>query len=165
MPNNRTLWIASGVLAVVIAVLTVVVINNRPDPNARPYLKIYGGGFVFNYRIGEVFYGFTARIMRPIDVGTVLEAEFENPAGGDPIVVTQRLGAKAPTLSVRTPGVKGVEKGRDYKVVVRLRNRDSGKVFAQYEKSYASNLDQEIMPDGPLTVGAGLSPAAGCEAG
>ena len=155
MPSNRTLFIAAAALAAIVLLLTVIVVANRPDPDARPYLKIHGGGFVFNYRIAEVFYGFSARIMRPIDVGTVLEAEFEDPAGGDPIIVRQRIGAKAPTLTVRTPAVHGVVKGKAYKVVVRLRRRQTNEVFARYERSYSSNIGQEVMPEGPLTVGPG----------
>jgi len=155
MPSNRTLWIAGGALAVVIAVLTAIVLANRPDPNAKPYLVLQGGGFIFNYRVAEMFYGFSARIVRPVDVGTVLEAEFEDPAGGAPIVVAQRIGSRAPTVSVRSPAVHGVVKGRPYKVVVRLRDRDTGAVFAQYHKDYASNIGEEVMPKGPLTIGPG----------
>lgn len=155
MPTNRTLWIAGGVLGAVIAVLAAIVLAHRPDPDSKPYLKVQGGGFVFNYRVGEVFYGFSARIMRPIDVGTVLEAEFEDPAGGEPIVLRQRIGAKAPTLTMRTPGVTGVEKGRKYKVAIRLRHRDTNAVIAQYDRTYAAKIGMEKMPDGPLTVGPG----------
>lgn len=155
MPSNRTLWMIAAGLAVTILVLTAIVIANRPDPGARPYLKFTGGGFVFNYRIAEIFYGFTARIVRPIDVGTVLEAEFEDPAGGDPIVVRQRIGSRVPTLTMRTPAVTGVVKGRSYKVVVRLRRREGDEVFAVYEKSYSSNIGEEVMPKTPLTVGPG----------
>ncbi len=155
MPTNRTLWMIGLGLAVTIVVLTAIVVANRPDPDAKPYLKFTGGGFIFNYRIAEIFYGFTARIVRPVDVGTVLEAEFEDPAGGDPIVVRQRIGSLVPTLTVRTPAVHGVVKGRPYKVVVRLRRRDGNEVFAVYQRSYSSNIGEEVMPKAPLTVGPG----------
>ena len=57
------------------------------DPDT-PYLEFTGGGFIFNYRIGEAFYGFVVKPRREIPENTEIVAEFEDPAGGDPIIVT-----------------------------------------------------------------------------
>ncbi|MCW2306988.1 hypothetical protein [Rhodobium gokarnense] len=155
MPSNRTLVISAAFVALFMVVAGVVVIANRPDPNARPYLQIQGGGFIFNYRVAEMFYGFTARIMRPISVGTVIEATFEDPAGGDPIVVAQRIGSRVPTVMVRSPAVHGVEKGKPYDVTIRLLDRDDGTEMARYQRSFSSNIGEEVMPKKPLTIGPG----------
>ncbi len=49
------------------------------DPNA-PYLNFAGGGFVFNYRNAEAFYGFVAKPVRTLPEGGSIEAQFEVPA-------------------------------------------------------------------------------------
>ncbi len=48
------------------------------DANA-PYLSFAGGGFIFNYRNAEAFYGFVAKPLRTLPEGGVIEAQFEVP--------------------------------------------------------------------------------------
>ncbi|MCC2112711.1 MAG: hypothetical protein KDJ16_11815 [Hyphomicrobiales bacterium] len=146
---------AGGVAAILFVAALAFVLVNREDPDAKPYLAFRGGGFVFNYRIAEVFYGFNVQIVRPVPVGTIIDAEFEDPAGGAPIKVQERIGTLSTRYSLRTPPVKGVVAGKSYRVVVRLRDRDTDNVFATYERSYASNVGDEVMPAAPLTVGPG----------
>jgi hypothetical protein len=57
------------------------------ESDDRPYLEFIGGGFIFNYRLAEADYGFVAKPVRRIPAGTILEAVFEDPNGGEPIVV------------------------------------------------------------------------------
>lgn len=149
----RWALMALGVLA--IGAATAYVLANREDPDSKPYLAFLGGGFMFNYRVADTFYGFTAKVIRPVPVGTVLEAQFEDPAGGQPIIVRERMGTEKQQYALRTPGVLGVKKDRPYKVIVRLLERDTDRVIWQTEKHYSSVIDQTVMPEGPLTIGPG----------
>ena len=143
------------IAAVAVALSLVYVLANRPDPGEKPYLSFLGGGFIFNYRIGEVIYGFTAQVTRPLPVGTVIEAEFEDPAGGSPLLARVRIGTEKLRYSLTSPPVRGVVADRAYHVTVRLIARDGADILARYDKSYVSQVGQEVMPQGPLTVGPG----------
>lgn len=90
------------------AVLFVVGWFTREDPADAPYLKILGGGFMFNYREAEIFYGFTAQVVRPLASGSIIEATFEDPAGGAPLVVSERVSTMTDRYALRTPPVRGV---------------------------------------------------------
>ena len=59
---------------VLLAVLFAAGWLTRDDPARKPYLQIVGGGFIFNYRVADVFYGFTAVVQRPLPTGSIVEA-------------------------------------------------------------------------------------------
>ena len=136
----------------------------RQDPAETPWLHILGGGFIFNYRIAEVYYGFAAAIGRPLPTGSIVEAAFEDPAGGPPLVVRQRVGgAEMTRLSLRSPPVHGVKAGRPYHVAVRVLEREGERLLWSRELSFRSDLSDDVVPDRPLTIGPGYArnPAAG----
>jgi len=66
-----------------VLVLTAIGWVTREDPADKPYLGIAGGGFIFNYREARVFYGFTADVLKPLPVGTLMIADFEDPGGAE----------------------------------------------------------------------------------
>lgn len=127
------------------------------DPNA-PYLEFQGGGFIFNYRVGEAFYGFVAKPLRDIPLGTTIVAEFEDPAGGPPLTVKHAAKANLIQYSFRTPGVKKVQKEKPYLVTIKLVSDASGDILAEYKQEYKSSIDQAALPDNPLTTGPGYHP-------
>ena len=129
------------------------------ESDDRPYLEFIGGGFIFNYRLAEADYGFVAKPLRRIPDGTVLEATFENPSGGAPIVVRQNAKWGRLQYVFRTPPVQGVKANRDYKVEVRLIDPNDKHVIAIYTKSFRSDVDQSILPEHPPVVGPGYHPA------
>jgi hypothetical protein len=124
------------------------------DSGEAPYLEITGGGFVFNYRIAEAYYGFVARPLRSLPAGSRLEASFEDPAGGDAFVERQLAGDKAVRYSFRTPPLQGIKADRPYAVELRLIAAD-GSLLQSLHKTFSSQLDQDVNPDKPLTVGPG----------
>ena len=128
---------------------------SREDPADKPYLEFLGGGFVFNYRVGEAFYGFTVKVQKPLKVGSIIEAEFEDPAGGVPHVVSKRVHARTTRYSLRSPRVTGVEADKPYKVLVRLYDFRHEEVIEQHERQYSSRIASDIVPEKPLTVGPG----------
>jgi len=125
-----------------------------PEEN-RPYLKMVGGGFVFNYRLATADYGFVARVMHTLPDGTIVRATFEDPAGGDPIVVEQARRAGAVQYVFQTPPLQGVRRERDYRVVLALVDATTGTVIETHERTFRSDYDQEQLPAAPLTVGPG----------
>ena len=154
-------WIAAGAVGLIVffSLALGYVLSQRDVVASRPYLQVLGGGFVFNYRVNDTYYGFTARIVRPVPVGTILEASFEDPAGGAPIVVRQRVGTGQVQYVLRTPELHNVQKDRSYNVEIRLLDRTSESVIWATRREYHSVLDQSVMPEGPLTVGPGYTPA------
>ncbi len=139
-------------MAVIFGVCTVL-LAACGDEGDKPYVEFAGGGFVFNYNIAEAYYGFVIRALRRIPDGTILEAEFENPGGGDPLLVRQTATAGRAEYVFRTPGVQGVEAGRDYQVELRLLEPGTGKLMASYGKTFRSTADQTILPKVPTTIG------------
>ncbi|MFC5587168.1 hypothetical protein ACFPOD_18785 [Nitratireductor kimnyeongensis] len=127
----------------------------RNDPSEDPYVKVLGGGFMFNYRQGEVFYGFTAQVMRPLASGSIIEATFEDPAGGAPLVVSERVSTMTDRYALRTPPVRGVEAKKPYKVSIRVYDREKISMIWETDTTFASQISDLVVPDKPLTIGPG----------
>ncbi|MCV0398001.1 MAG: hypothetical protein K5872_21310 [Rhizobiaceae bacterium] len=129
----------------------------REDPETKPYLKLLGGGFMFNYRVGEVFYGFTAVVQRPLPTGSIIEATFEDPAGGADHLVTTRVGTDSDRYSLRSPPVRGVKADHPYRVSIRVFDRERRTELWHDEVTFTSQIDDTVVPDKPLTVGPGYA--------
>ncbi|WP_245440123.1 hypothetical protein [Mesorhizobium sp. Z1-4] len=141
--------------AALVALLFVAGWLTRQDPDERPYLDILGGGFVFNYRVADNFYGFTAIVRRPLESGSIIEAEFEDPAGGDPIMVRERVSPMTDRYAMRTPALHGIEANKPYRVTIRVLDRLETKEIWSATRSYSSQIGQERTPEKALTVGPG----------
>jgi hypothetical protein len=118
------------------------------------YLAVAGGGFVFNYRIAEATYGVALKPMRELPADGVIEGTFENPAGGEPIVVREEGPFNPTRIALQTPPLQGVVAKRPYKVSVVLTD-GKGEVLQRIDKTYASELDQSALPGKPLAIGPG----------
>jgi len=144
-----------GLAIALCAVLFVVGWFLREDPSAEPYLKIMGGGFMFNYRNTDVYYGFTAIVSRPLASGSIIEAAFEDPAGGKPHVVSERVSTMTDRYALRSPSVRGVEAGKPYHVAIKVYDRERKRLIWETERSYTSQISDTVVPDKPLTIGPG----------
>lgn len=129
------------------------------DGADAPYLELAGGGFVLNYRLAEADYGFVVRVLRRLPEGSVLEARFEDPAGGPPIVVRQPARATRSQYVFRTPPVRGVVAGRDYRVELLLLGAGGGVALARLEHAFHADVDQTVLPARPPVVGPGYQRA------
>ena len=138
------------------ASLALAVLLTGCDDPGKPPLALAGGGFIFNYRIAEVFYGVSLKPQRRIAAGAVLEGEFENPAGGPNLIVRETLGVPKLVYALQSPPLKGVTAGRPYRVEVRL--IEGGKITGRVERTFTSDLNQDMLPDAPLTIGPGYTP-------
>ncbi len=145
--------VAAGLALLV--VLFAVGWATRDDPANKPFLDIVGGGFIFNYRVADNFYGFTALVKRPLESGSIIEAAFEDPAGGEPIVVRERVSPMTDRYALRTPPLHGVEARKPYQVTIRVLDRLETRELWSTTRSYSSQISDAKTPDKPLTVGPG----------
>lgn len=154
--KTRAFRIAAAFTCLVLAgIFAAVAIHNHNAQASKSHLAISGGGFIYNYRIGEIRYGITAFVQTPTPNGTRLIASFENPAGGDPIVVRREIVPYARSYSFETPALTGVEKDRPYKVTLTVKEKWSDTVIETHEKTLATSVAPSVVPDRPLTVGPG----------
>ncbi|MEZ5812139.1 MAG: hypothetical protein R3D45_12075 [Rhizobiaceae bacterium] len=140
-----------------VAVLLAVGWMTREDPAAKPYLKVLGRGFLFNYRVADVTYGFTAIVIRPLPVGSVIEADFEDPQGGPPVTVRQRVGTDTVRYGFQSPPVRGVEAGKPYRVTLRVFDREEKERLWTDTFTVTSQISDTVVPDEPLTIGPGYA--------
>jgi hypothetical protein len=124
------------------------------EDTSVPYLEFAGGGFIFNYRNAEAFYGFVAYAKRTLPEGALIEASFDMPRGAQPYVATEKANPGQLQYSFKTPFLTGIEKDHEYKAVMRLID-SSGKELARYERSFHTDVDQASLPSKPLVVGPG----------
>lgn len=128
------------------------------DSKDKPYLAFAGGGFIFNYRLATADYGFVARVVQDIPPGSIIEAQFENPGGGAPIVLRQDAVAGRGSYVFRTPDLKGVRANHDYQVVLRVLDSEQ-RELARYQKSFRSDVDQSVLPEAAPVVSPGYQRA------
>ena len=128
------------------------------DDSTRPYLSFAGGGFVFNYRIGQAYYGFIAKPGKALPAGAMIEARFEVPGSDKPFIA--QLPAQTGMLhyAFKTPPLTGILRNHRYKVELRVIEAGTAKVLASYANSYFTDVDQKTLPDKPLVLGPGYTP-------
>ena len=127
----------------------------REDPADKPYLVVTGGGFIFNYRVSEAFYGFSVTVQKPLEVGSIIEARFEDPFGGDPMVEQVRVHARTVNYSLRSLGVRGIRAAVPYEVQISLYDYSGKTLIERQIRHFKSSMDSAIVPDEPLTIGPG----------
>ena len=130
----------------------------RENPGEKPYLLIAGKGFIFNYRVADAFYGFTAYLTKPVPNYSVIEAVFEDPAGGEPHTVRVKVTPRSKRYGLRTPSLKGITKHTPYSVHVRLLRWGDDAVLFDETFTVSSQISSDEMPDKPLTIGPGYHP-------
>ena len=155
MLNRLTLPRVVGASLVVLAILLAIGWSTRIDPGDKPYLKVLGGGFMFNYRNADVYYGFTAQVKRPLASGSIIEASFEDPEGGPAHIVSERVSTMTDRYALRSPSIRGVEAGKPYDVAIKVYDRERKNLLWETERTYRSQISDTIVPDRPLTVGPG----------
>lgn len=144
-----------GVGLVLLVILFAIGWSTRDDPSDRPYLKITGSGFVFNYRLAEATYGFIAYLDKPAPNHSLIEVEIENPSGGDPILLEQELSPRSRTYTFQTPPLSGIEKSKPYEVHVRLIRHGDNAVLHDEVFTAASLVSSAKLPEKPLVIGPG----------
>ncbi len=129
----------------------------RESGGEGEYFRIDGKIFVFNYREARATYLVNLAPLRPIEDGQTAVVSFENPAGGEPLVVRQKIWPKMPKTTIESPALRCVVKHRPYAISIRIEGPD-GSVRQTIETTLASTDDQSILPDKPLVVGPLYTP-------
>lgn len=108
------------------------------------YVEIERGGFLFDYQLAQVKAGFTAKTLKSLPQGGILEASFENPAGGEALIVKLPVSG-ASEYDFLSPPITGVVKDKEYEVTLRVRN-SRGDEVQRIEMAFASEMDGSTMP-------------------
>ncbi len=119
-----------------------------------PGVAITGGGFIFNYRLAEAHYGIVAKVSGAVPAGAVLEATFDDPGGGSPVVLRHAVEAARRAYKLETPPLVGIRAEHPYRVTLRLVGPEGG-TLAEAAREFSSRLAQEVLPERPLTAGPG----------
>lgn len=133
--------------------LAAILLIACEDNSKTPYLEFAGGGFIFNYRYADAYYGFVVRPKKPLPEGSVLEARFEEPGGKSDYIVTAKTTPGQLQYMFRSDNLRGIVKGHDYKAAIRLVDGATGAEIARYERTFHADFDQASLPDKPLVVG------------
>ncbi|HEY6633776.1 MAG TPA: hypothetical protein VIZ90_20150, partial [Rhizobiaceae bacterium] len=86
----------------------------RESGGEGEYFRIDGKIFVFNYRVATATYLVNLAPLRPVEAGQTAVVSFEDPAGGEPLVVRQKIWPKMPRTTIESPPLRCVVKGRPY---------------------------------------------------
>jgi hypothetical protein len=114
--------------------------------------EISGKIFVFNYRLARATYVVTLRPLQPMGEGQVAVASFQDPAGGAPLVVEQKVWPKLDKVTLESPALTCVIKDKPYAIAISIKDPD-GTVLQKIDTTLMSTEDQSILPDRPLVIG------------
>lgn len=132
---------------------TVVALGACRDSGKDALYEISGRLFEFNYRLARATYVITLNPLRPVGEGKVAVVDFENPAGGGPLVVTQKIWPKLAHVTLTSPPLTCVVKNRPYAVAIHIKDKD-GVTLQELKTTLVSSQDQSDLPDAPLVTGS-----------
>jgi hypothetical protein len=141
-----------GKILVVLLIGLLAITGCRESGGEGEYFDVSGKLFEFNYRLGIATYVITLNPMRPVPDGLVAVVDFDNPAGGEPIEIQQKIWPKLPHQTLTSPPLACVAKDRPYAVSIRIEDQ-AGKLLQAFDITMTSTLDQSILPDRPLVIG------------
>ena len=124
----------------------------RDEGGNGEYFAISGKLFEFNYRLAKATYIVTLNPMQPMDGNQVAVARFEDPAGGEPLVIRQKIWPRLSHVTLESPPLTCVVKDKPYAVSINIEGAD-GAVVQKIDTTITSSLDQSILPDRALVVG------------
>ncbi len=129
----------------------------RESGGEGEFFAVSGKLFVFNYRVATATYLVTLNPLQPMREGQTAVATFQDPAGGAPIVVRQKIWPRLDKTTLESPPLRCVVKDKPYSVSIAIEEAD-GSVVQKLETTITSNLDQTVLPDRPLVVGPIYTP-------
>lgn len=143
----------------ILAISLLIAVAGCTESGApKPYLKITGGSFIFNYRIATAYAGVMVIAERDLPEGATVAVTFEDPAGGPPFELSEKVAPGDSQFNFTIEPLTGIQANVDYVATVQLLDAD-GNEIERLERIYRSQIDQaSTMPDKPLTVGPGYTP-------
>jgi hypothetical protein len=146
----RTAWIAAALAVAALA-------GCRESGGEGRHFEVDGKLFVFNYRVATATYLVNLKPLRPVGQGETAVATFENPAGGEAIVVRKPIWPNTDKTTIESPPLRCVVKDRPYKVSIAIEGPD-GALLQTIDTTMTSSEDQSLLPDRPLVVGPLYTP-------
>ena len=119
---------------------------------AEDHLTINGKVFIFNIRLARAYYALNLNRVGAVPDGAIVRAEFENPAGGPPLVASQKVFPGMTRIDLQSPDLECVVADRAYKIHIELQSPE-GKLLQAIDTTLASTADQTVMPEAPLVEG------------
>lgn len=136
-------------LALVLMPLLLVACQRE---EGKTLVEVGGHVFIFNYRLSTAVYEIALRKVGDIPEGSVVTAEYENPAGGEPLTTSSKIFPFWRQIALESPPLRCVVKDRPYKVTIRILGPDR-RELQMLETSVTSSLDQSILAARPLVTG------------
>lgn len=130
------------------------------DSSEGARFELDGKIFVFNYRVATATYLVNIKSAGPTPDGLGATVSFENPAGGEPIVVTEKIWPNVTRTTIHSPPVFCIVKDRPYAVGIRIEDA-SGNELQRIDTTVTSSQDQTDLPEKPLVVGPFYTPNPG----
>ncbi len=127
------------------------------DTGKEVLFEITGRLVVFNYREAMLTYIVTLKPLKPIEAGQVAVTTMDNPAGGEPLVFSQKLFPGHTKVTIESPPLECVVKDRSYKVSIHVNGPD-GALLQDIETTMVSAQNEDMLPDRKLVVGPGYDP-------
>lgn len=145
--------------AVSLVVLSILLFaaGCRESAKDGEYFVLDGKLFVFNYRVATATYLVNLKPVRPVGEGEVAVVTFENPDGGKPIVVREKIWPLLDRTTIHSPPLKCIVKDRPYAISIRVEDA-AGQLLQQIDTTLVSSQDQTDLPDKPLVVGPLYTP-------
>ncbi len=140
-----------SVFPIVLSLLFLGLSGCRDVPEDK-YVELSGRVFIFNYRIATATYVVTLHKLRPLPANAVAIAMFDNPAGGDKLIVTRKIWPQLDKITLESEPLNCVVKDKPYAFIVIIKD-GKGKIIQEFTSSIMSTLDQTILPDKPLVAG------------
>ena len=135
-----------------LSVLLALLLSSGCQREAEDYISINGKVFIFNIRYARAFYMLTLNRLPATPDDAVVVAEFEDPAGGSPLVKEQKVFPKMARIDLQSPDVDCVMTGKPYKIHIVLKSAE-GKVLQTIDTTLNSTLDSTMLPASALVEG------------
>jgi hypothetical protein len=132
-----------------ISVLLALALSGGCQRDAEEYISVNGKVFIFNIRLARAFYMLTLNRLPAAPDDAVVVAEFENPAGGPPLVKQQKVFPKMTRIDLQSPDIDCVVTGKPYKIHIVLKNAE-GRELQTIDTTLTSTLDSTMLPEKPL---------------
>lgn len=139
-------------VAYVVLLSLLLAAGCRESGSEGELFALDGKIFVFNYRVATATYLINIKPLKLVGEGEVVVVSFENPAGGEPLVVREKIWPKTSRTTIHSPPLQCVVKDRPYKVAIRIEDA-KGALLQTIETTVTSSQDQSLLPDKPLVKG------------
>jgi hypothetical protein len=143
--------------AMLVAAATLGACRDTGKEGEGRLFEISGKLVVFNYRLARATFVVTLRPLQPMEEGQVAVASFQNPAGGEPLIVEQKVWPKLGKVSLESPALSCIARDRPYAISISIKDTQ-GAILQKIDTRLMSTQDQSVLPDRPLVIGQLYTP-------